>query len=1070
VLVFVSHNTRDREQAQAIEATLRARLPGHDWYIAPRDVVGGAWWVEKLADAVGRADAMLFLAGRQIGPWQQLEYYEALRLSRKRGGRPRLIPVVIAEQAPGLPFFNQLHQIFAADPTDRTALDAIGRALDDSLAADAPPAWQRFQPYKGLPALDEADAAFFFGRDAETAAILDLMARRPDRIVALIGQSGVGKSSLARAGILARLKSQLWPLETGAWPAGLRDSRAFLPLVIRPDEEPLKELARAFAQLYCTTTFDLDAETAGWARRFAEGAGLRDLLRATRDRLGTALGAEPPKRFVVYLDQGEELYTRATPDGARRFSALLAEAAGHEAFSVLMSLRSDYYAAWQIDSDLFAASEHVDVLPLTRDVLGEIVRRPALLLEARFESGDIAERVASATEREPGALPLLSDLLHEMWLNMQARGDGVLRWSDNPELVDVAAPLRRRAETFLADPANDEATIRRLFTLRLAHVPEIGEPVRRRADRAECGAAEWAAAEKLAGPDWRLLTLASAADGAPVVEVAHEQLLQRWPRLRSWLDEERDFLVWKGEAERAAAAHAALPESERSGALLLGRPLAIARGWFERRGADLSPETRDFVAASRAADDARRDAEQRRQRKIQIGTTIGLVVALAFAGLAGWQWRMAETERGVAEAQTKEAKSQRDHAARTLALATQTANGLIFDLAQKFENSGVPVETIKAILDSAGKLQDQLAAGGETSPELQRSRAAASEELVDTLLQAGDTKGALAAAQQARDLCQTLVRSAPANTDYQLLLSIADEKNGDVLVAQGNLPEALKSYRDDLAIRERLAKSDPGNAQWQRDLSVSYEKVGNVLMAQGNLPEALKSYRDSLAIRERLAKSDPGNSQWRLDLAIAYDNVADVFVAQGHLDEALSSRRKANAFFEALARADPGNAQWQRDLSVSDNKIGDVLVAQGDLPEALKSYREDLAIAERLAKSDPGNAGWQRDLSVSYEKVGDVLEAQVNLPEALKSHRDSLAIRERLAKSDPGNAQWQRDLSVSYAKLGDVYQKSGDKPEALRALTEGRTIIARLCQLSPDTTQWRQDLAWFDAQLKSLAP
>jgi hypothetical protein len=82
--------------------------------------------------------------------------------------------------------------------------------------------------------------------------------------------------------------------------------------------------------------------------------------------------------------------------------------------------------------------------------------------------------------------------------------------------------LRRRAEAFLADPSNDKWVVRRLFTLRLAQVPEAGDPVRRRAHRNECSAAEWAVAEKLADQDWRLLTLAHAADGEPVVEVAHE--------------------------------------------------------------------------------------------------------------------------------------------------------------------------------------------------------------------------------------------------------------------------------------------------------------------------------------------------------------------------------------------------------------------------------------------------------------------------------------------------------------------------------------------------------------------
>jgi hypothetical protein len=92
------------------------------------------------------------LAGRRVGPWQELEYYEALRLSRERAGRPRLIPVIFADLAPGLPFFAQLHQIFGTDPAAPETVEAITRALDDSLPADTSPAWQRFQPYKGLPA------------------------------------------------------------------------------------------------------------------------------------------------------------------------------------------------------------------------------------------------------------------------------------------------------------------------------------------------------------------------------------------------------------------------------------------------------------------------------------------------------------------------------------------------------------------------------------------------------------------------------------------------------------------------------------------------------------------------------------------------------------------------------------------------------------------------------------------------------------------------------------------------------------------------------------------------------
>ena len=214
---------------------------------------------------------------------------------------------------------------------------------------------------------------------------------------------------------------------------------------------------------------------------------------------------------------------------------------------------------------------------------------------------------------------------------------------------------------------------------------------------------------------------------------------------------------------------------------------------------------------------------------------LGLIVALGLAAVAGWQWRSAET--------------QRDRAEKTLALATKTANGLVFDLAQKFRNvSGVPAKLISDMLDRARALQDQLRAAGELSPDLLRSQAAALYETSRTLLTLGDTKNALASAEKARDINDRLVKSDTGKTGWQHDLSFTLDEVGDVEVAQGNLAGALKSYRDSLAIRDRLAKSYPGNADWQRDLSVSYDKVGDVQVAQGDLAGALKSYRDSLAI------------------------------------------------------------------------------------------------------------------------------------------------------------------------------------------------------------------------------
>jgi tetratricopeptide (TPR) repeat protein len=464
----------------------------------------------------------------------------------------------------------------------------------------------------------------------------------------------------------------------------------------------------------------------------------------------------------------------------------------------------------------------------------------------------------------------------------------------------------------------------------------------------------------------------------------------------------------------------------RSNGLLLRSPvLEEAERWIASRPRDApepTVETQAFVA------DSRRGATRRRNI-LTASLAAGLVIALGLAGLAYWQRGIAVEQRALAEQQRKRAED-------TLAAATKTANSLVFDVARRFRDvTGVPAALVKDILDRARALQEQLIKSGEVTPELKRSQAAALTEIVISLLAIGDTKGALAAAEQARQIEADLLAANPTSTEYQYDLSVSYQRIGEVLRAQGNLPEALKSYRDSLAIRDRLTHADPGNADWQRSLSALYDRVGDVLVAQGNLPEALKSYRDALAISDRLARADPGNAAWQYDLSVSYNKVGDVLLAQGNLPEALKSYRDALAIRDRLTHADPGNAGWQRALSVSYNRVGDVLVAQGNLPEALKSYRDSFAIVDRLARADPGNAGWQRDLSLSYDRVGEVLVAQGNLPEALKSFRDSLAIRDRLARADPGNAGWQRDLIVSCVRIAEL-----DPSQARAMLTRALEI------------------------------
>ena len=168
---------------------------------------------------------------------------------------------------------------------------------------------------------------------------------------------------------------------------------------------------------------------------------------------------------------------------------------------------------------------------------------------------------------------------------------------------------------------------------------------------------EWGIAEELAGEDWRLVTL-EGGSGEVTAEVAHEQILRKWPALEGWLSELRDFLTWKAELEAARAAYDETPPAEKAGALLSGRRLLIARNWLASHGDDLAPEDRAFVEASIKADDELRERARQQERKILVRTRIGAGGALIFALIAGTIGRWAWDQRAEANEPAKSSSAQ----------------------------------------------------------------------------------------------------------------------------------------------------------------------------------------------------------------------------------------------------------------------------------------------------------------------------------------------------------------------------------------------------------------------------
>jgi WD40 repeat protein len=675
--------------AELLRAGVSRLEPTAEVFFSPASL-GAGFWLPKLADGIADADAFLLLIGPEgIGPWQEVEYYTAFD-RHVRDSRFPLVPVIAAgHDAPGLPLLRNLNWVEAPVVTDDKVLHRLIAALKGESVATATPLWKLVNPYRGLEAMTEANADYFHGRTAETATVLGALSDKPGRCPILIGASGVGKSSVAQAGVLSALKAMRWPgaNDAAAWPRGLENSRGWVVLTMRPGDTPIAALVAAVTRLWGLDARDPDqaALPRKWAGRLAAGDNtLSDLIGATQEQLKKREG-EAPARLLLYLDQGEELYTRATPQEARRFSELLTEGLGDRRLLAFASLRADYFDRLQADEALFACREHVDVPPLDRARLYQVVTAPAAALGVAFEHEDIANRITKAAADEPGALPLLSYLLTDMWAGMVKRGEPVLRLPS--QAIDVGGVPASRAEEFLKDHPDREAALRRLLTLRLAIVPSEGEPVRRQAVREECTEAEWTLAAGLADHPWRLVVMGERqTDNRIIAEVAHEALLRAWPRLAHWLREERDFLVFKGEAERAERRWQAMQRADQ--ALLHGLDLARAEEWLPTRSDDLSPEVTAFVQRSIAADRAAKQRQLRFQRRVSYGALAAAFV-MAIIGVIAWmQWVEADRAKSAAVRERDNATAAEARAEAELEKAQTTQSLFLIDLARQQRTAG----------------------------------------------------------------------------------------------------------------------------------------------------------------------------------------------------------------------------------------------------------------------------------------------------------------------------------------------------------------------------------------------
>jgi WD40 repeat protein/Tfp pilus assembly protein PilF len=641
--LFISHSSKDSIQALALQRWLE----GNGWakddvFIDLYGIGAGEKWRDTLVKANVACEALLFLATPA-----SLDSEECLReVRRAEDDRKEIIVAILRDVSVGDPrlkaYVDRQIVDLSVDPREerievehqsrrhlidfnRQALNAVhAKLMEWGIAPDSfawpPKDKPNSAPYPGLDAFDEHSAGIFFGREADVMSgireLRQIRHRGSPRLLIIQAASGAGKSSFLRAG--------LWPK--------LGRTSEFVPLcIVRPAKGVITghsgighgvanwftqhKRARAAGTIHAELMAgDADAGAARLAKYFAEAVAL-----AAGERTLETTTERPPVRLspLVAIDQGEELLVTEDAGESNLFLDILGRLLssppeGLDPYA-LITIRADTVdALLQRIPHLGVATPHMIALPpLSPAAYRDVITKPAAVYTRQVKRLEIEPELVQALVGDAtgaDALPLLAFTLQRIFNDYAP--EQKLALAHYVAIGGIGGSIDRA----LAEAQRQAGAAGKAESLRRLIVPGLAtwDPA--------AGAAKRLVAqeEQLAGGNRSSLApLANAlvasrllTRGAGTIEVAHEALLRRAP-ISDWLEDDREFLIWRDRLARERASY----ETNQRG-LLVGRELQIASDWLRLRAEeDIAPADRQFVSASAVEEDRRRTEEEENERR-----------------------------------------------------------------------------------------------------------------------------------------------------------------------------------------------------------------------------------------------------------------------------------------------------------------------------------------------------------------------------------------------------------------------------------------------------------------------
>ena len=926
--------------------------------------------------------------GRAPVTGTEWEYEEALKAAREKGA-PDLLAFRNISKAPidtldaeararsnaqldALDVFWRRHfvdqGVFLAAYDEYRTLEEFAQRLEESLCklierrvkeaaagvTGAEPIWLD-EPFRGLEPYEFEHAPIFFGRDAAVMKATEQLAanaRSGCAFLLVSGPSGSGKSSLVKAGMLPRLmkpqriRGAAFRRRTVFRPAvGGNDVFLGLATALTRTTEPdagLPELIAPGQDLVHLATH-LRSVVSEPGYLFANALGR--MTEAER-KSGRLLAFERAKLILV-VDQFEELFTVSGigPNDRLLFVQFLAGLARSGVVWLIATLRTDFWHRAMEIRELIALTEgqgRIDLAAASAAELSDMIRKPAQAAGLAFEEhpqtglgleGVLAEDAAAA----PGALPLLSFTLYELYKDAKAHGSSVLRHVSYEALGGLEGAIARRANEIMSSlPATAQATLP-LVLRALTSVSTIGDrtPVARSAPLESFAKGSPARMLVDAFVAARLLVATGEDGAAATVRLAHEALISRWQRAVKQLDADRRDLETRTLVEQQFGRWSQARGSARWSLLLRNPDLANAIDLAKRWGQELEVPLHEFIKWS-----------GRRARLAQTLSVVAMVVFAVVAFFAFWQWgvaveqrRIADHQRHIADQQLTRAETNFDLLSDYLEVVTETVG------------SFGQLDTFNQLLRRTKKIIESASHGDDSRLALERARTLVT--MGELKWESGDIPGMYEFAKEATKSLENLFESNRGTKEAEHLLARSNALIGKYYAAArtgGDPKKALEYYKKAIFQLTQLESkfdqtgtTDGGVKTWRslRTLARVQQNMGDLLQDAGDIDEAEKYYNDSMTTWNKLKLIRPDDPEVGFEIAWMNNKFGDVLLGKGKDELSLERFNAAGEGIKQLGEDELStHLRWRHALSIVQNNIGEVLEKQQDYSKAIMSFED----------------------------------------------------------------------------------------------------------------------------------